>query len=51
MQIRIPSLLIMLVVIAFSMPHTQAQSIALNEIMSSNSQVIADEDGEFPDWI
>lgn len=29
----------------------QAQSIILNEIMSSNSNMIQDEDGEYSDWI
>jgi hypothetical protein len=30
---------------------SQAQSLALNEIMASNSTSIADEDGDFEDWI
>lgn len=28
-----------------------AQNITINEVMGSNSSVIADEDGDFPDWI
>lgn len=28
-----------------------SQSLVINEIMSSNSSVIADEEGDFPDWI
>ncbi len=27
------------------------QNIRINEIMSSNSTIVADEDGDFPDWI
>lgn len=30
---------------------TNAQSIIINEIMSSNSTVLADEDGDYSDWI
>lgn len=30
---------------------SNAQSISINEIMSSNGSTIADEDGEFEDWI
>ena len=29
----------------------QAQSIAINEVMSSNGQTISDEDGDFEDWV
>ena len=28
-----------------------SQSLFINEVMSSNSTTITDEDGEFPDWI
>jgi hypothetical protein len=28
-----------------------SQNVVINEVMSSNSATIADEDGEFPDWI
>lgn len=28
-----------------------AQNIVINEVMSSNSQTVSDEDGDFPDWI
>lgn len=28
-----------------------SQNLVINEIMSSNSSVLADEDGDFPDWI
>jgi len=30
---------------------TEAQTIAINEVMASNSSTIADEDGDFEDWI
>ncbi|TVQ64638.1 MAG: hypothetical protein EA360_11935, partial [Balneolaceae bacterium] len=35
-------------------PGLQAQSVpsvAINEVMASNSETIADEDGDYPDWI
>jgi hypothetical protein len=39
----------------FAIPHSysslHAQSVALNEIMASNGITIADEDGDFEDWI
>lgn len=28
-----------------------AQSVVINEIMAANTQALADEDGDFPDWI
>ena len=28
-----------------------AQGMAINEIQSANSKTIADEDGDYPDWI
>ena len=30
---------------------TAAQSIVINEVMAANKTVLADEDGDFPDWI
>ena len=30
---------------------SQAQTIAINEVMASNHSTIADEDGDFEDWI
>lgn len=33
------------------MPSTAAQTVAINEFMSSNQTTIADEDGDFEDWI
>jgi len=51
MQVRIPILILMLSFLVFYVPNAQAQSVAINEIMSSNAQTFADEDGEFPDWI
>ncbi|TVR75419.1 MAG: T9SS C-terminal target domain-containing protein [Marinilabiliales bacterium] len=32
-------------------PEPAAQDVAINEIMASNASVIADEDGDFGDWI
>src|SRR5687767_13783265 len=40
--------LLLLLLGAFSL---SAQSVAISEFMASNSQTLADEDGEFPDWI
>ncbi len=31
--------------------HAQAQTIVINEVMASNATTIADEDGDFEDWI
>lgn len=31
--------------------HAQLDSIFINEIMLSNSNILADEDGDYPDWI
>ncbi len=31
--------------------YLNAQSILINEVMSSNTSTIADEDGDYPDWI
>lgn len=35
----------------FFLAHGKAQSIVINEIMTSNSQIIADNDGSYEDWI
>lgn len=39
------------ILLVFSFTITQAQDIAINEVMSSNNTAIADEDGDFSDWI
>ena len=31
--------------------HAQTHTVVVNEIMASNSNTIADEDGDFSDWI
>lgn len=36
---------------AFKTTDTKAQSIVINEIMASNATTIADEDGDYEDWI
>jgi len=41
--------LFLLIVFPFSLLFTQ--SVVINEVMSSNTITIADEDGDFPDWI
>lgn len=35
----------------FSVDASVAQSVVINEIMSSNSRTLADEDGDYSDWI
>lgn len=40
-----------LVLIAVGLTAAEASSIAINEFMASNGQTIADEDGDFEDWI
>ncbi|MCK9426186.1 MAG: CotH kinase family protein [Ignavibacteriaceae bacterium] len=35
----------------FSIPAYYSQSVVINEVMSSNALTLADEDGDFPDWI
>lgn len=35
----------------FGMMTTNAQTLVLNEVMTSNASVIADDDGEYNDWI
>lgn len=42
-------LLFVFVILFYS--HTQGQNIRISEIMASNDTVLADEDGEYPDWI
>jgi len=38
--------------LAFSVPIVlRSQSLLINEIMSSNTHSLADEDGDYPDWI
>ncbi len=37
--------------LGFCLPGLSAQQLHLNEIMASNNATIADEDGDFPDWI
>ena len=37
--------------VSFPVGSTLAQSIAINEIMSSNGQTISDEDGDYEDWV
>src|ERR1035437_2026933 len=37
--------------LAFSAEYTHAQSIRINEVMSSNGGVITDSDGDTSDWI
>jgi hypothetical protein len=44
------SLLVLAVLCAVSFS-ASAQSIVINEVMSSNGETIADEDGDFPDWV
>ena len=38
-------------VIAIAAGHVSAQTVAINEVMASNATTIADEDGDFEDWI
>jgi len=41
-----------LLLLLFCLPHLiNAQSVVINEIMSSNTNTIYDEDGDTPDWI
>lgn len=39
------------IVMLFGAGSSQAQSLALNEIMSSNAVTLADDDGDYEDWI
>jgi hypothetical protein len=41
----------LLVFIFLYSPHAFSQGLAINEVMSSNSTTISDEDGSFSDWI
>ncbi|MCH8494247.1 MAG: CotH kinase family protein, partial [Balneolales bacterium] len=51
-QIRsIPAIISLLTLILVGTTHAQEQFVQINEVMSSNSNVIADEDGDFEDWI
>lgn len=43
-------LIILAICVAISLD-LMAQNVVLNEIMASNQQTIADEDGDYPDWI
>lgn len=45
------SLLTLLSFILVGTAQTQVQFVQINEVMSSNSNVFADEDGDFEDWI
>lgn len=40
-----------IILLVFSVSISRSQEIAINEIMASNSTTIADEDGDFGDWI
>ncbi len=46
-----PSYLVLFLSALLSTTATQAADPILTEIMPSNARVLADEDGEFPDWI
>ncbi len=43
--------LLFLLFFGFQTYHINAQSVHLNEVMASNNSTIADEDGDFEDWI
>ena len=43
--------LLILISINLFVQHLSAQQISINEIMSSNTFTIKDEDGDYPDWI
>ncbi|TVQ67199.1 MAG: T9SS C-terminal target domain-containing protein [Balneolaceae bacterium] len=57
MKLRLNYLSLKMVVVCFSAlniskgAELQARQVVLNEVMSSNSRTIADEDGDYPDWI
>ncbi|MDI6402000.1 CotH kinase family protein [Balneolaceae bacterium ANBcel3] len=44
--IRVP-----LIILLISIPCTMYAQVAINEVMASNSSTIADEDGDYEDWI
>lgn len=41
----------LILLIVFPVSFLLSQSVVINEVMSSNTITIADEDGDFPDWI
>lgn len=43
--------LICLISTTFSTKNLQAQNVVINEVQASNNKTIADEDGDFEDWI
>ena len=43
--------LLLIILNIYSVEKISAQSVVINEIMSSNSSIIADEDNEYHDWI
>ncbi|HPK04455.1 MAG TPA: lamin tail domain-containing protein, partial [Bacteroidales bacterium] len=42
---------ILIILASFVVYQANAQNITINELMSSNSSIIADEDGDYEDWI
>lgn len=43
--------LLVMVFLGLTAFHTQAQTLVINEIMASNQTTIADDDGDYADWI
>lgn len=48
---NLPPYNLFVIVMLFGAGSNQAQSLALNEIMSSNAVTLADDDGDYEDWI
>jgi len=42
---------VLLILTLFLPSHSEAQSVIINEVMASNSFTLADEDGDYEDWI